>query len=228
VGNFWGIFWERLPEFLPVLLVGFQTTLIVAVASFIIAMAAGLLLVMARLSQNRAVSVLASTYIEFTRGTPALTQLFIIYFGLAQLGVPLPGIVAAIAGLGLNGAAYVAEIFRAGLLAVPDGQRQAALSLGLTPLQTFFPVRVPQAIRLMAPPFCNYAIQLLKDTSLASVVAAPEVMFRARALVMETYLSMQIYVLVGIIYLCISIPLAILASRLQRRTGESAMRSASA
>jgi ABC-type amino acid transport system permease subunit len=117
----------------------------------------------------------------------------------------------------------VAETFRAGLLAVPDGQRQAALSLGLTPLQTFFHVRVPQAMRLMAPPFCNYAIQLLKDTSLASVVAAPEIMFRARALVMETYLSMQIYLLVGIMYLCISIPLAILASRLQRRTGERSM-----
>jgi His/Glu/Gln/Arg/opine family amino acid ABC transporter permease subunit len=217
MNGFWDIFFERLPTFLPALLIGFQVTLIVAAGSLVIAMAFGLLLAVARLSGSRGLSAAAGIYIEFVRGTPALTQLFIIYFGLAQLGLTLPGLVAAIAGLGLNGAAYVAEIFRAGLSAVPDGQRQAALSLGLTPFQTFRHVRVPQAFRMMLPPFCNYAIQLIKDTSLASVVAAPEIMFRARALVMETYLSMQIYVLVGIMYLCVSIPLAILAGRLQRR-----------
>lgn len=215
--GFWTIFIRELPRFLPVLVVGFETTLLVAVFSFILAMSFGLLIAAGRLSHHRTVSVAATVYVEFIRGTPALTQLFIIYFGLSQLGVTLPGVVAAVAGLGLNGAAYVSEIFRAGLKSVPDGQRQAALSLGLTPVQTFRYVRVPQAFRLMLPPFCNYAIQLLKDTSLASVVAAPEIMFRARGLVMETYLSMQIYLLVGAIYLCISIPLSILASRLQGR-----------
>lgn len=217
MNGFWDIFFEKLPIFLPVLLVGFEVTLLVAAGSLVIAMSFGLLLATARLSSNRILSIAAVTYVEFMRGTPALTQLFIIYFGLAYLGFNLPGLVAAIIGLGLNGAAYVSEIFRAGLKAVPDGQRQAALSLGLTPYQTFRYIRVPQAFRLMLPPFCNYAIQLVKDTSLASVVAAPEVMFRARVLVMETYLSMQIYVLVGIMYLCVSIPLAILAGRLQRR-----------
>ena len=222
MNGFWDIFFERLPSFLPILLVGFQVTLIVAAGSLVIAMALGLLLAVARMSESRLLSFAAGVYIEFIRGTPALTQLFIIYFGLAYLGFTLPGLVAAIGGLGLNGAAYVAEIFRAGLSAVPDGQRQAALSLGLTPYQTFRYVRVPQAFRLMLPPFCNYAIQLVKDTSLASVVAAPEVMFRARALVMETYLSMQIYVLVGIMYLCVSIPLAIFAGRLQLRNARKA------
>jgi His/Glu/Gln/Arg/opine family amino acid ABC transporter permease subunit len=223
MNGFWDIFFERLPTFLPILLVGFQVSLLVAAGSVVIAMTFGLLLAIARLSGNRTISFVAGAYIEFIRGTPALTQLFIIYFGLAQLGFTLPGLVAAIAGLGLNGAAYVAEIFRAGLMAVPDGQRQAALSLGLTPYQTLRHIRVPQAFRLMLPPFCNYAIQLVKDTSLASVVAAPEIMFRARALVTETYLSMQIYVLVGIMYLCVSIPLAILAGQMQRRNaGKSA------
>lgn len=223
MNGFWDTFFERLPTFLPILLVGFEVTLIVAVGSLVIAMSLGLLLAAARISHKPWLAAAATVYVEFIRGTPALTQLFIIYFGLASLGFTLPGLVAAIVGLGLNGAAYVSEIFRAGLNAVPDGQRQAALSLGLTPFQTFRHVRVPQAFRMMLPPFCNYAIQLLKDTSLASVVAAPEVMFRARALVMETYLSMQIYVLVGIMYLCISIPLAILAARLQRRSVQTAL-----
>lgn len=224
--GFWTSFWRELPNFLPILLVGFQTTILVGLFSFLVAMPVGLGLALARLSSSRMVSGPAVAYVEFIRGTPALTQLFIVYFGLAYFGLTLPGFVAAVVGLGLNGAAYVAEIFRAGLKSVPDGQRQAALSLGLTPLQALRYVRVPQAFRLMLPPFCSYAIQLLKDTSLASVVAAPEIMFRARALVSETYMSMQIYVLVGILYLCVSIPLAFLAARLQRRGGMRAARAA--
>lgn len=216
MGDFWTIFWRELPHFLPLLLSGFLISVSVAVCSFIIAMLGGLLLAVSKMSKSKWVSRLASWYIEIIRGTPALTQLFIIYFGLSQYGIDVPGFLAAVIGLGLNGAAYVAEIFRAGLTAIPDGQRQAALSLGLTPLQTFSHILVPQAFRLMLPPFCSYSIQLLKDTSLASVVAAPEIMFRARMLVAETYLSMQIYLLVAAIYLMISIPLGILANRLHQ------------
>jgi len=216
LGDFWTIFWRELPHFLPLLLSGFLISVSVAVCSFIIAMLGGLLLAVSKMSKSKWVSRLASWYIEIIRGTPALTQLFIIYFGLSQYGIDVPGFLAAVIGLGLNGAAYVAEIFRAGLTAIPDGQRQAALSLGLTPLQTFSHILVPQAFRLMLPPFCSYSIQLLKDTSLASVVAAPEIMFRARMLVAETYLSMQIYLLVAAIYLMISIPLGILANHLHQ------------
>jgi polar amino acid transport system permease protein/cystine transport system permease protein len=150
------------------------------------------------------------------RGTPALTQLFIIYFGLADIGLGMPPMAAAIVGLGANGAAYLAEVFRAGISAVHRGQNEAALSLGLPPIDVMRFVVLPQATRIMVPPFCNYAIQLLKDTSLVSSVAAPEIMFRARNLVMDTYLSMHVYVLAAAIYLAISIPLSHLASRLQR------------
>jgi polar amino acid transport system permease protein/cystine transport system permease protein len=158
---------------------------------------------------------IARAYIELIRGTPALTQLFIIYFGLADLGLGMPPLAAAITGLGTNGAAYLAEVYRAGILAIHRGQSEAALSLGLTPMDVMRFVILPQAIRIMLPPFCNYAIQLLKDTSLVSAVAAPEIMFRARNLVMETYLSMQIYLLAAAIYLSISIPLSHLTTRLQ-------------
>ena len=113
---------------------------------------------------------------------------------------------AAITGLGANGAAYLANIYRAGIDAVDRGQREAALSLGLTPTAVLLEVVLPQAVRIMIPPFCNHAIQLLKDTSLVSAVAAPEIMFRARRLVMETYLSMHVYLLVAVIYLACTIP----------------------
>lgn len=216
MAGFWETLWRELPHLLPMLLSGFLITLGVAVCSFVIAMAGGLLLAIGKMSKLRAVSLAATWYIELIRGTPALTQLFIIYFGLSQYGVNIPGFLAAVIGLGMNGAAYVAEIFRAGLTAIPDGQRQAALTLGLTPVQTFSHVLVPQAFKLMLPPFCSYSVQLLKDTSLASVVAAPEIMFRARMLISETYLSMQIYLLVALIYLSVSIPLGIFAGYLHR------------
>lgn len=214
--GFWDILWRELPRFLPVLLGGFVISISVAACSFIIAMLGGLMLAIGKMSKMRWVSRMASWYIEIIRGTPALTQLFIIYFGLSQYGIDVPGFAAAVLGLGMNGAAYVAEIFRAGLTAIPDGQRQAALSLGLTPVQTFSHILVPQAFKLMLPPFCSYSVQLLKDTSLASVVAAPEIMFRARMLIAETYFSMQIYMLVALIYLSVSVPLGILANYLHR------------
>ena len=107
-------------------------------------------------------------------------------------------------------------MFRAGISAIHRGQTEAALSLGLPPVEVMRFVVLPQAIRIMLPPSSTMRVQLLKDTTLASSVAAPEIMFRARNLVMETYLSMQIYLLVACIYLAMSIPLSHLAARLQR------------
>jgi His/Glu/Gln/Arg/opine family amino acid ABC transporter permease subunit len=215
-------FWETLvrvtPHFLPILLEGAIVAVQVAAGALAIALAGGLLLALLVLTPFRLVQLLARSYIELMRGTPALTQLFIIYFGLAEIGLSLPPLAAAIIGLGMNGAAYLSEVFRAGIAAIHRGQTEAALSLGLPPIDTMRFVVLPQAVRIMLPAFCNYAVQLLKDTTLASSVAAPEIMFRARNLVMETYLSMQVYLLVACIYLTLSIPLSHLATRLQRAT----------
>ena len=214
-------FWETMvavfPKFMPTLLGGAFVAAQVAAGALLLALAGGLLLALATLAPLRAARVAGRAYIELIRGTPALTQLFIIYFGLSDVGLSLSPMAAAIVGLGANGAAYLSEVFRAGILAIHHGQNEAALSLGMTPVDVMRFVVLPQATRIMVPPFCNYAIQLLKDTSLVSSVAAPEIMFRARNLVMETYLSMHIYLLVAGIYLSISIPLSVLASRLQRR-----------
>ncbi|MEA2781263.1 MAG: hypothetical protein QOK29_2807 [Rhodospirillaceae bacterium] len=213
-------FWETLiqvaPHFLSVLLAGAVVSLQVAAGALLLALVGGLVLALMTVAPVGPVRWFGRAYIELMRGTPALTQLFIIYFGLADMGLGMPPLAAAIVGLGANGAAYLAEVFRAGIHAIHRGQTEAALSLGLTPADVMRFVVLPQATRIMLPPFCNYAIQLLKDTSLVSAVAAPEIMFRARNLVMETYLSMQIYLMVAAIYLAISIPLSHLATRLQR------------
>jgi His/Glu/Gln/Arg/opine family amino acid ABC transporter permease subunit len=208
-------------RFLPILLEGALVSAEVTAGALVVATCLGLLLALASLAHNRLLYGLARSWIELIRGTPALTQLFVLYFGLADYGLQLPPLTAAIVGLGINGSAYLAEIFRSGIQAVGHGQREAALSLGLTPFWTGRDVVLPQAARMMVPPFVNYGVQLLKDTSLVSSIAAPEIMFRARNLVMETYDSMTIYLLVAAIYLTISIPLSQLASYLQARTARA-------
>jgi polar amino acid transport system permease protein/cystine transport system permease protein len=213
-------FWQTLvrvtPDFLPLLLEGAVVAIEIAAGALCVALAGGLVLAVMLLAPLRVVRIVARSYVELMRGTPALTQLFIIYFGLSDVGLSFPPFAAAIIGLGANGAAYLSEVFRAGITAIHRGQTEAALSLGLPPIEVMRFVVLPQAVRIMLPAFCNYAVQLLKDTTLASSVAAPEIMFRARNLVMETYLSMQIYLLVACIYLAMSIPLSHLAARLQR------------
>lgn len=214
--GFWEILIREIPHFLPVLLEGAVVAIEVAAGALCLALVGGLVLALMLRAPVAAIRVAARSYVELMRGTPALTQLFIIYFGLADIGLGMPPLAAAIVGLGANGAAYLAEVFRAGISAIHRGQTEAALSLGLPPIEVMRFVVLPQAIRIMLPAFVNYAVQLLKDTTLASSVAAPEIMFRARNLVMETYLSMQIYLLVACIYLAMSIPLSHLAARLQR------------
>jgi len=214
--NFFETLINVTPNFLPFLLEGAGVAIKIAVGAFILAIIVGIFLALMLVAQASPIRFLARSYVELIRGTPALTQLFIIYFGLSEIGLSLSPMAAAIIGLGANGAAYLAEIFRAGIGAIDKGQKEAAASLGLPPIEVMRFIILPQAIRIMLPPLVNYAVQLLKDTTLASSVAAPEMMFRARNLVMETYLSMQIYLLVACIYLTICIPLSRLASRLHK------------
>ena len=189
-----------------------------ATGALIFATLLGLLLALMLLSHNNFLFYIARAWVELIRGTPALTQLFILYFGLADFGLRMHPLVAAIVGLGINGSAYLAEIFRSGIQAVDHDQTEAGRSLGLSPFWITYDVVLPQAGRIMVPPFVNYGVQLLKDTSLISSIAAPEIMFRARNLVMETYDSMTIYLLVAALYLSISIPVSQLASVLQTRS----------
>ncbi len=216
MAGFWDIMWAKAPYFLPVLLSGAVTTVKVAIGALALALLLALFVALMRMSPLRLVRVAAAAYIEVIRGTPALTQLFIIYFGLPDLGIELEPVPAAIIGLGMNGAAYVAEIYRAGIQAIHRGQAEAALSLGLTPLGTMRHVVLPQALRIVLPPLSNYSISLLKDTALVSVIAAPEIMYFARNLVTETFLSMHVYLIAAALYLCMSIPMSRLVAHLER------------
>ncbi len=219
MGEFWAKFWEWLPEILPVLWFATGMTVIVTVGALIVALILGLLIALMRISSIRWIRWIALIYTDVLRGTPALVQLFIIYFGLSDLGIEFDPISAAIVGLGINGAAYVGEIYRAGIEAIHKGQMEASLSLGMTPMKAMRFIILPQAVRIMLPPLCNYAILLVKDTAIISTIAAPEIMFEARRLVQATFMhsvSGQIYLVCAFFYLALTLPLSHFAKRLEQ------------
>lgn len=218
-GGGWTRAYEHAPYFLSLLWSGAITTLIVTAGGFVVSIMLGIVFAGLRTGPSRVLRGLAYVYVEIFRAVPVLTQLFVIYFGLAAIGIRLNPIPAAIAGFGLNGGAYLTEVFRAGIEAVDRGQTEAALSIGMTKLMALRCIVLPQATRIVLPPIANFAIGLLKDTSLASAVAAPELSFNAHMLVDQTYLSTQIYLLVAVFYLAMSLPLATIARRLERRAG---------
>lgn len=202
--------------FLETLLGGWPATVMAAAGALIFALIFGLVIALLRLSRWRLLRFPAVAYVEFFRGTPVLVQLFVIYFGLPDLDVEPSPMQAAIVGLGLNGAAYLSEVYRAGIQAIHRGQMEAALSLGMTPARAMRDIILPQAVRTMLPPMTNFAIVLLKDTAAISVIAVPEIMFFARNLVTETLQSAVVYLMAGAIYMCMTIPMAHIAARLER------------
>jgi polar amino acid transport system permease protein len=202
---------------LPEMIVAAGNTLRMAVFAFVFALCLGLVLALARLSGRRVLAGAAMTYVEVIRGAPALALLFLIYFGLPSLGVVLPAFLAAVIGLGMNGGAYVSEIYRAGISAVDRGQREAAQTIGMTGGQTMRYIILPQAARIVLPPIGNYAIGLLKDTSVASLIGASELTLRARDLSSEYFMPMQIYLLSGAIYFVMAAPLSAGVRYLERR-----------
>jgi His/Glu/Gln/Arg/opine family amino acid ABC transporter permease subunit len=207
----WDIFSDSMPELLLAALGSLEMT----ACAFVIAALFGLLLALMRMAGGWPGRV-AFSYIEIVRGTPALTLLFLVYFGLVPLGIVMHAFTAAVVALGFNGAAYMAEIYRAGIQAVDPGQREAAQMVGLRRAQVFWHVVLPQSLPAALPPMGNYLVSLLKDTSIASLISAPELMLRSRDLAGTYYLPMEYYLLSGAMYLVMAWPLMHAVRRLER------------
>lgn len=200
---------DYLIQFAAPLIMAAGITIEVSLGAFALATILGLLLASIRFFvPSRFVQIPIAIYIEVFRNVPSLTHLFIIFFGLAYIGIRLDSLTAAIVGLGLIGAAVLAEIFRAGFEAVHIGQREAALAVGMTPRMIFREIILPQTWRVTLPPIGNYAVQLVKDTSLVAAIAAPEIMFTARNLVVNTFQTTLVYGIAALLYLAICIPLS--------------------
>jgi polar amino acid transport system substrate-binding protein len=205
------------PRYLPLLLKGAVVTVEISVLSMGLAVALGLLLALSRLYSAAPVNWLATAYIEIFRGTPLLIQLYLIYYGLPNVGIRLNAFVAAVVGLGLNYAAYEAENYRAGIQAIPKGQMEAALALGMTRAQSLRRVILPQAFRLVIPPMTNDFIALFKDSSLVSVITMVELTKVYGMLATTTYDYIGLGLMTAAIYFGLSYPASLLARRLEKR-----------
>jgi polar amino acid transport system substrate-binding protein len=206
-----GSTWDLLRDTLPLLITSAGMTVLLACASFPVAILIGLAVAVGRLYGPPPLRPLLAGYVEIIRGTPLMLQLYAIFFLLPKVGLALPALVAAIAGLALNYSAYEAEIYRAGLKAVPRGQFEAALSLGLTKWQALRHVLVPQAVRIVMPPVTNDFIALFKDTSVCSVITVVELTKRYSVLALSTGRIVELAVITAVLYLAMSWPLSVLS-----------------
>ncbi len=194
-------------------------TVAVSFAGIAIGFAIGALVCAARLSRRPGLARLGGAYVSVFRGVPLLVQLLFIYYFLAEFGLDVPAIVAAVGGLALSSAAYQAEILRGALNAVPKGQSEAAVALGFSKVEIWRRVLMPQALRLSIPPLINEFILLLKASSLVSVVGIAELTRVSMNIASMTYRPLEAYVGGGLFYLAINLTLAGMGALAERRLG---------
>ena len=204
-------------DYLPDLVRGTITSLELTLCIMLISLPCGLLLALAKIGRSKLLRVLASAYIEIIRGTPALLQLFYIYFVLPAFGIRFDPFMAGVIGLSINYSAYLSEVYRAGIVAVPKGQVEAAKALGMSRRKMLRLIILPQAIRMVVPPLGNYCISLFKDTSLVSIVTVKELIFTGQIISSTNFQYFTVFTIIGAIYLGFSYPSALLVRWLERR-----------
>ncbi|MDF2442191.1 MAG: polar amino acid transport system permease protein [Subtercola sp.] len=209
-------------EFLAVL-AGLPLTLLVTVCAFAIGLLGGLPIMLGLRSRILPVRLLCRLIVDLIRGVPTIVWLFLLYFGVSIGGFRFPSLAAAIVGLGLISAAYLSEIYRGAFQALPKTQSEAAQALGLGRVTTFLRILAPQAIRTALPSITSYALALVKDTSIASTIGVAEIVFAATTYARQNPATAGLipFFFAALIYLAVSIPLAILARRLDTRLRRS-------
>ena len=200
--------WDFTFEILPRMLLAAVNTLLAAGFGYAIALVLGLALALLQRTRYPIVTFIVRECVEFVRSTPLLLQIFFVFYVGPQFGVSLSPWVSGMLAIGLHYAAYLSEVYRAGLDSVPKGQWEACTALNLSPQRTYFKIIIPQAIPPTIPGFGNYLVGIFKDTPMLSVIGVAELMHAATAVGSETYRYLEPYTLVGIIFLVISLPAA--------------------
>jgi len=209
-------------EFLPILLQGVGLTIVVTLGSLILSTVLGLVWALLRVSGVRALAGLSAGLINLIRGIPIIVLLFYLYFVMPDFGIALTALQAAILGLGLAYSAYQAENFRAGIEAIDKGQIEAAQAIGMGWWLTMRRVILPQAVRIVLPPYGNIMIMLLKDSSQASTITVAELALQGKLIASSTFKNTSVFTLVALLYLVMSIPLILAVSWLEKRFGHKA------
>lgn len=204
---------DYLPGFLLACEIVVEVTLLTIVLSWVF----GLIAALAKSAPYRLIRLPAEFYIWFVRGTPTLIQIFMIYFGLPQLGLRLPPFLAGVVALALNEGAYIAEILRSGLGAIPRGQRESAVALGMSSFQSLRRIIIPQVIRITLPALTNEAITTLKNTSLLSTITVVELTLHTQMIIAQTFRPFEFYGLTAALYLAMTTLLTRIARWLEKR-----------
>ena len=225
---FEGIRFDIILDYMPMLLkVGVVTTIKLTTIAVGIGTFLGLIISLIKLSRIKIVSILGSIYVDFFRGTPLLVQIFLIHFAILPAIIPFrfDPIVSGIVALTLNSAAYIAEIFRAGISSIDRGQMEAARSLGMTHGQAMRYIIVPQAFKRVVPALGNEFIAMLKDSSLVSVISVQELAMTGSLMASRTFRTYEAWITVAILYLIMTMVLSQFVAYLERRLGKSDIRS---
>lgn len=205
-------------ESLPALLEGLKITVELTFIVLAISLVLGIFVALSRLSKSRVLSTVTGFYVDFMRATPLLLQLIYIYFVLPTIGIRPDPFVAGVVGLSLNYTAYLSEVYRSGIQAIPRGQLDAAAALGMRPSLTMRRIVLPQAIRIVIPPLGNYFVALFKDTSLVSALTLQELLFSGQIIISRTYDYFTIYTMVLFLYFLVSYPSLIFVRHLEKLT----------
>ncbi len=205
--------YRRIITFLPD---GIMMTFIVTILSIVFALIVGLLTGLGRISRIKIINRIATVYVEVVRGIPLLVQLFYIYYALGKI-VRVPRLVAAVTAMTFCYGAYLGEIFRAGIQAIPKGQMEAALAIGMSRSQAMRRIILPQTIRVVLPPVGNEFIALLKDSSLVSILAVADLLRRGREFAAKTFYYFETYTVVALVYLVITLFFSKFVSLMEER-----------
>lgn len=194
---------------------GLGATLLLALITVVVGTILGTLFAVMRLSKNKILRFIATAYVEVIRGIPLLLQLWVIVLVFMKLGVS--EYFAVLTAMGLNSAGYVAEIVRAGIQAVDKGQTEAGVSLGLMPKTVMFKIVLPQAVKNILPALANEFVTVIKETSLASVFYIGELMTVKNTITTATYLALEPYIIIGVIYFCVTFSLSKVIGLIEKR-----------
>lgn len=210
--------WNVLIPYLPAFARGLVITFEVSIAAELVGIVLGLAAALARLSRWSGLRLAAIGYIDFFRGVPLLATLVWFYYGVSLLfGINFTAFSAGVSGLGITYGAYLAEIFRAGIQAVPRGQTEASKTLGLSPWQIMQHVILPQAIRIALPPIGNSFVSMLKDSSLIAVLAVTDLMRQGMIVASDTFRAFEAYTFVAIVYYAVTVLVARGLATIERR-----------
>lgn len=204
-------------EYLPLFLSGLKSTFLISIISIALALITGIVACICRISGYRFLKFPAIAYIEIIRSTPLLVQIYFLYFGLPTLGLRIPEIQTGILALMLNSGAYIAEIIRAGIVSVPDGQIEAGVSSGLNYFQRMRFIVLPQALGVTVPPLLGQAIVLVKDSALLSLISVPELTRCGQTMTSERFMPAEAFLTVAFFYMVIYFCLKSLADWSQKK-----------